>query len=199
VGGPFLSQLDPAYGKRLEFGELARQSGRLLNERSHAQIAGAENLLAKAVTCGAAGDLDRAAQLVQRAAAMPYDPREEGSPGVLGAAMLVHNLVSDQFETSEHGDEAWLDVVIDVHARLEGPGKAELASVVHGFVLQEVFYSVTPAEKRRIRQAFADAPLQADLGDGPDLTVERRRAIIGSLVAAAAALHEGYAGGVRAS
>jgi hypothetical protein len=85
-----------------------------------------------------------------------------------------------------------------VHARLEGPGKAELASVVHGFVLQEVFYSVTPAEKRRIRQAFADAPLEADLGDGPDLTVERRRAIIGSLVAAAAALQEGYAGGVRA-
>jgi len=82
---------------------------------------------------------------------------------------------------------------------LTGPGKAELASVVHGFVLQEAFYSVSPGEKRRIRQAFGDAPLEADLGDGPDVTVERRRDIIHSLVAAALAMREGYSAGASQS
>src|SRR5215213_771934 len=159
---------DPAYGRRPEFGELARRSGRMLNERSLAQITAAENLLGKATASAASGNVERAEQLIQRAAAMPYDPREEDDP-------------------------AWLDVVVDVYAHLDGPGKAELASVVHGFVLQGAIYNVTAAEGRRIRQVFGHAPLEADLGDGPALTVEERRGIIRSLVATAVALREGYA------
>jgi hypothetical protein len=176
MAGSFLSELDPAHGKRREFGNLARSSGRTLNERSMAELVGAENLLAKAVTSASAGDVDRSEQLLQRAAAMPYDAREEGSPGVRGATMLIYSLLSDQLEAAEYDDPTWLDVVLDVHPRLDGPGRAEVASVVHGFVLQDAFFSVSPAEKRRIRQAFGDAPLQADLGDGPDLSLEQRRA-----------------------
>jgi hypothetical protein len=187
-----LSEFDPANGKRGEFGELARQSGRSLNEISLAQITGAENLLTKAVSSAAAGNRERAEQLIQRAAAMSYDPREERSPGIAGAEILIYSLVSDQFESSTQEDTAWLDVAIAVHAEVDGPGNAELASAVHGFVLQKPFFSLSAAEERRIRETFGDAPLEADLGDGPDLTVEERREIIGSLLATASALGEGY-------
>ncbi len=197
VTGSFLSELDPAYGLRPEFGELVRRSGRTLNERSLAQLIGAENLLTKAVASRAAGDLDRAEQLVRRAAAMPYDDREGDSPGVRGAAMLVYTLVTDQLEASSLDDQAWLDVALDVHPRLDGLGQAKLASVVHGFVLQDVLFSVSPTERGRIKQAFGDAPLEVDLGDRPGLTVDQRRDIIDSLVTAAVALREGYAGSGR--
>jgi len=80
----FLSEFDPAYGKRPEFGELARRSGRTLNERSHAQIMGAENLLTKAMVSMSTGHADRAEKLIRRAADLPYDPHEEGSPGFRG-------------------------------------------------------------------------------------------------------------------
>lgn len=72
---------------------MARQSGRMLNDLSHAQIIGAENLLTKAIRARASGDAQRAEQLIQRAAQGPYAPRETGSPGVRAASMLVYNLV----------------------------------------------------------------------------------------------------------
>jgi hypothetical protein len=191
--GSDLFEFDPAHGRRPEFGELARRSGRMLNELGLAQITGAENLLAKATASAASGNVERAEQLIQRAAAMPYDQREEGSPGIRGAEMLVFSLVTDQLEASDEEDPGWLDVAVEVYAHLDGPGKAELASVMHGFVLQGDIYNVTTAEGRRIRQVFGHAPLEADLGDGPALTVEERREIIRSLIAAAVALRGGYA------
>ena len=130
----FSSGLDPARGPGNEFGELARQSGRILNELSHAQIAGAQNLLKKAIRELDSGEAKRAGQLIQRAALMPYDPREAGSPGVRAATLLVYEVISDQFEASDPADTTWLDVVLDVHPRLDPTGRAEVASVVHGFV-----------------------------------------------------------------
>lgn len=190
-----LSQLDPGYGMRAELGEIARQSGRLLNARSHAQISGAENLLRKAVRALASADEERAEHLIRRAAQMPYDEREEDFPGVRGASMVVYTLISDQQEISAMDDSTWLDVALAVHPRLDPVGQAEVASVVHGFVLQEAFFELSPSEKRRIKQAFGDAPLEADLGDVPTSTVEQRHEIIRSLVVAARALDEAYAAG----
>ena len=89
VTGPFSSGFDSVPGQRAEFGELARQSGRMLNELSFAQISGAENLLTKAMRALAFGDADRAEQLIQRAAQMAYDTREAGSPGVRAATLLL--------------------------------------------------------------------------------------------------------------
>jgi hypothetical protein len=188
-----LDELLASLGPEGEFGELQRRSGRLLNQMSHAQLTAAENLLTKAARSLSAGDPERAERLIDRAAQMPYDPREEESPGVRGATMLVYRIISDRFETSEPDDMAWLDVVLAVHPHLDPIGRAEVASVVHGFVLQEAFFDVPPAEARRIRRAFGDAPLNAELGDGPDATLEQRRAIIRSLTAAAAALAAAYA------
>jgi hypothetical protein len=79
-----------------------------------------------------------------------------------------------------------------VHAVVSGEGKAELASITHGFVLHRDLYEVTREERRRIQVAVGDAPLEADHGDGPDLTAAERAAIIGSIVATACALEEGY-------
>ncbi len=159
--GPFLSEFDPARGLREELGELARDSGRMLNARSHAQMDGAENLLMKAVRSLAGGDSKRVEKLIRRAAQMPYDPREEGSPGVRAASLLTYRLISDQFEASRYDDTRWLDVVLEVHPRLDASGRAQVASVVHGFVLREAFFDVSAAEKRRIQQVFGDAPLEA--------------------------------------
>jgi hypothetical protein len=175
-----------------EFTELSRQSGRVLNEFSHAQIFGAENLLTKAMRALASGDAQRAEQLIRRAAQSPYDPREAGSPGVRAASMVVFRLLSDQLEASEVDDATWLDVALEVHPRLDPTGRAEVASMVHGFVLQRAFFDVSDVEKRRIRRAFGDAPLEAELGDGPNSTVEERQGIIRSLVMAALALGEAY-------
>lgn len=193
VTDPFSSGLDPARGQRNEFGELARQSGRLLNELSHAQIAGAENLLTKAIRALDSEDDQRAEQLIRRAAQMPYDTREAGSPGVLAATLFVYGLISDQFEASDPDDMTWLDVALEVHPGLDPTGRAEVASVVHGFVLQGAFFDVSAVEKRRIREAFGDAPLEAELGDGPNSTLEQRQDIIRSLIRAAMALSNAYA------
>jgi len=51
--------------------------------------------------------------------------------------MLIYTLVTDRYEDSEYDDSAWLDVALHVHGQLDGRGKAELASTVHGFVLQD--------------------------------------------------------------
>jgi hypothetical protein len=68
-----------------------------------------------------------------------------------------------------------------------------VASVIHGFVLQGAFFDVSAVEKRRIREAFGDAPLEAELGDGPNSTLEQRQDIIRSLIMAAMALINAYA------
>jgi hypothetical protein len=193
VTGPFSSGFDSAHGQRNEFRELARQSGRMLNELSYAQLAGAENLLTKAIRALVSGDAKRAEQLIERAAQLAYDEREAGSPGVRAATLLVYCLISDQFEACEADDMTWFDVALDVHPSLDPTGRAQVASVVHGFVLQEAFFDVSAVEKRRIQQAFGDAPLEPDLGDGPNSTLDQRQDIIRSLIMSAMALSDAYA------
>ena len=52
---------------------------------------------------------------------------------------------------------------------------------------------VSAVERQRIEQAFGDAPLEPDLGDGPNSTLEQRHDIIRSLIMAALALSDAYA------
>lgn len=188
------AEFDPAYGMQPELGAMARESGRLRNAQYNAQLAGAENLLIKAMRSLAAGNTDRAEALISRAAQAPYDDREEDSPGVRAAAMLVDGIISDQLELAAEGDTNWLDVVFEVFPSLDPLGRAEAASVVHGFLLQEwSAYTLSAAEKRRIEKAFGDAPIEADRGDSPDSTIEQRHAVIRSLTMAATTLAQAYA------
>jgi hypothetical protein len=183
---------DPIFGTRPELGALTRDSGQRLNEISSAQVEGAENLLMKAMASLSAGQTDRAEKLIQRVAAMPYDPREEETPGIRAALMLVYDLVVDEFEDSEVGDTAWLDVALAVHEQVDGAGKAHLASTLNGLVLQRTMFTLDSEEKRRIRNAVGDAPMEADLGEGPDATVAHRRDVITSLVRTTMALEAAY-------
>jgi len=188
-----LHPFDTAYGKRPEFGELARETGRVLNQRSSAQLGGSINLLTKAMARLDAGEVDPADRLITRAAEMPYDEYHEGSPGVRGAQQLVYELVSDELETSAEDDATWLTVTIEVHGRLAGAGRVELESSTHGFVLQRDLFELSPTEERLIRRTFGHAPLEADLGDGPATSAAEREAIIRSLLDAARALRDAYA------
>lgn len=147
------------------------------------------NLLDKALRRQGDGEDEPADRLIRRAAAMPWDTRMEGSPAVRGASQLLHELLSDWFEESDVDDLWWLEVATSAHDRLpRGPGRDEIASIVHGFVLQAGVYDTTKSEQRRIRAAFGDAPLEADLGDRPDQTPAGRESIIRSLLAAIRAL-----------
>jgi hypothetical protein len=185
-------ELDPIFGRRPEVGALARESGQTLNDISNAQITGAENLLVKAMASLATGDTERAEKLIHRVASMPYDSREEESPGIRAALMLVYDLVSDELEDSEHGDTAWLDVALEVYGRVDGAGKSHLASTLNGFVLQPALFTLDRDEKRRIREVVGDAPMEADLGEGPDATVAHRSDVITSLVRTTMALESAY-------
>lgn len=169
------------------------RTGRLRSATSFNQILGAENLVRKAALSLSAGDMGRAERLIERAARMPYDSFEEGSPGVRGATMVVYYVVTDQLESSHSDDAGWLRVALSVYPALDYVGQTYVASLIHGFVLQEDWYDVTPTEARRIRKLFGDAPLEAELGDSPDVTFEQRRDIIRSLAQAAAALTDAYA------
>lgn len=185
-------EFDPAYGRRAELRDLTHESGRIQNEAFRAQQTGAGNLLTKAMISLGSGDTDRAEKLIGRVAAMPYDEREAEPPGVAAALMLVYNLVVDEFEDAAMGDTTWLDVALEVHAAADGAGKEHLASTLNGFVLQDRIFTVSRDEKRRIRQAVGNAPLDADVGEGPSATVEDRRKVITSLVRTAMELDAAY-------
>jgi hypothetical protein len=188
-----LHEFDPAFGKRREFGELTRASGRALNDRAFAQLDGAINLLSKAVARLDAGEDESAERLIARAAASPYSEYHAGSPGVRGAQQILYELVSDQLESSDEDDSTWLTVTIEVHSHLGGPGRVDLESSVHGFFLQRDLFELSASEERLIRKTFGHAPLEADLGDGLDTTAEERVVIIRSLLDASRALHAAYA------
>ncbi len=198
MNDPLLHKYDPAYGRPAELGELARNAGRALNQRMLDQLDGSMNLLTKAVARLDAGDTGQADRLVARAAAMPYDPREEGSPGVQGAAQIVYNLISDQFEASAEDDSRWLTAAVDVHASTIGPARLNLESALHGFLLQDSLFALSRGEQRLIRKTFGHAPMEADLGDGPEATAGERVIVIDSLLGSARALRSAYGlGGQR--
>lgn len=180
------------FGKRDEFARLTMSSGQQSNEQFNAQTDGATNLLLRAMKHLAAGDEAKAEPFIRRVAAMPWDEWQEMNPGVHAATMLVYNEVSDELEESNAGDTTWLDVALDVLAEVDGYGKADLASTLHGFVLQSDLFDLSRAETRRIKQAVGDAPLEADLGDGPDATADHRYVVIDSLVRTALALIDAY-------
>lgn len=183
---------DPTFGKREEFARLTRSSGQRSNEQFDAQMDGATNLLLRAMKHLATGDEAKAEPFIRRVAAMPWDELQEDSPGIRAATVLVYDEVSDELEESTSEDTVWLDVALQVLAEVDGYGKADLASVLHSFVLQGDFFDLSRSETRRIKQAVGGAPLEADLGDGPGASAEHRRVVIDSLVRTALALMDAY-------
>lgn len=125
----------------------------------------AVNLLNKAVRALAEGDEPRAAKLVVRAAALPYDHFEMGVPAALVAHMMLFDLVTDEAENSDESDSGWLDAALDVLEHSSDTGRAELQHVL-GVIDQD--YAILPPESRRIRQALDRRIEQPSLRDLPE-------------------------------
>ena len=175
---------DPFAGRPAEIAALVGESNRRANQQSWAQMDAAMNLLSKAVTARLGGDEPRATRFVDRVAAMPWDEHEESSPGVRGACQLLYEAVSDELEGTEGlEDDWWLDWAVAALSRSTGAGREELASTLHGFVLQEDLFDLSAGEHRRITALVGDAPLEADLGDDALMTTEARREVIESILA----------------
>lgn len=169
-----------------------RSSGRLRNHFGMAQLMGAENLLGKARAAFEADDPERAERFIRRAAAMPWDDHEEHFPAVRAATMLLYREVTDALEHSDEDDMWWLDVALATLDEVSGPGRDELASIVHGCHLQEAFFDLTDEERRRITAAVADAPLDLNLCADPDTPEDERAATIRSLIDANLAYRRRY-------
>ena len=174
---------------------VAEASGRLRNQLFFAQFDGARNLLEKALVALAGGDEARLDKLVGRVAAMGYDDREEGFVGVRAAVQLLHDAVHDALMECDEDDASWLDAALAALDRVTGPGRAQLASVVNGFVLQEGLYHLPQPERRRIHREVGDAPLEVEPVSGPQASIEERVAVVRSRVEATAAYHQALSGG----
>lgn len=136
-----------------------RSSGRMLNEMSMAQLHGATNLLTKAARALGTDDA-RAQRLIDRAAAMPWDDREERFMGVQAAASLVHAVVSDAFEDADVDDLRWLDAVEGALDRVGAHGQAQIRSTVRA--LAGPFFETSSEEERRLLAVAGDAPVDAE-------------------------------------
>lgn len=171
-----------------------RDSGRIRNEQFAVAMEGAQNLLDKAAKAIREGDDKRAERLIDRAAAMDWDDREERFPGVAGAEMLLYNLVTDVLEASHDDEHEWLDAALDVMA--EGGRAAELvADALYGIGAGSLdYYDLTPGEKKRLLAATGVRDLDPDYGMAETTPVAERAALIRANVEAANA----YAARVQA-
>lgn len=145
---------------------------------SQASQDGATNLLIKAERAIAVGDRPRADRLVARALALPYDTFEQSVPTAVSAEMMLFNLVSDEAETADEGDESWLDAALNVLDRRPGAAGADLQHILD---VIEKDYLLAPSERRRIRQALRDRVEQVELRELPDGAADLAQRVMGVL------------------
>lgn len=141
-----------------------RSSGAIRNAQFHTAMVGADNLLDKAARALREGDEQRATRLIDRAAAMEWDDREERFPGVAAAEMLLFTLVTDVLEDSDEDEHQWLDAALDVMAT-GGVGAELLADALYAIGEGSLdYYDLTPVEHRRLLAGTGTRPLDPDHG-----------------------------------
>lgn len=140
----------------------------MLGPFSLASWQGAENLLTKALRKLEEGDEAATARLVERAASLPYDPHEDAAPAAIAAGMLLFMAVSDELESSDEDDSAWLDAALAV-LRVETEGDRFEMRDTLAAIRQD--NDLTSAETQRIEAAVRDIPEHPELRDMGDLPV----------------------------
>jgi hypothetical protein len=148
-------------------GDVELASGRALAPISRGMWVGAENLLAKAARALKSNDVDRAEALVERATSLPFDDHEGCAPAALAGHMILFSLVTDVLEGTDHGDERWLDVVIEVLDSSEEFARQDLRDVL---VAIDQDYELSAAEHRRLRAAVRTVAPSPELRDLPELS-----------------------------
>ena len=143
---------------------------RALAPISRGLMAGATNLLTKALRALEADDEARARQFVERAAALPYD-HEGRHPGV---AMARQELFTEIGDILEDCDDHGVAAVADVVAAAQEQARFALRDVLND-ILQD--FSLTDDERRRVRHLIRDIPQRAELCD-LDLDLQARASAI---------------------
>lgn len=150
-------------------------SNRTLEPVSDALLDGARNLLEKAYRDLERGDLERAAALVDRAVALPFDDHEQAYPALLAGFGLLFGAVVEALEDCDDDDHTWLDAATAV---IDGLGPD---AVVLGAVLLTVLhdFDVTPAESRRIVRAVSGTTAADEFREalGDDRSAHRREVL----------------------
>jgi hypothetical protein len=164
-------------------------SGRLLNDIGDAQMAGADNLIDKAMRALEAGDEPKAMRLVVRACGLGYNERELLHYGPWSAHMLLHDEVSEALQASVTDEDEWLDVALEVRDELSGLAREHLSDILHSLAAQAEHYSLEPRESRRILKAVGTRPLESEFGLAPDASVEAQAGVARALVEAALRYH----------
>jgi hypothetical protein len=148
-------------------GDVQLASGRALAPFSRGMWRGAKNLLVKALRALQAGDADRAAALVARAASLPFDEHEKSAPAALAAHLMLFSLVTDALELSDDSDQRWLDNAMDVLASSDELARQDLRDVLAA-VDQD--YELSLTMHRRLRAAVRTVAASPELRDMTDLS-----------------------------
>ena len=144
------------------FGSAEIRSGRTLQAFSFAGQQAAANLLAKAHRALDDDDHARARMFVDRAMQLPFDEHERVAPVAHEAHMELFCAVTDALEKEAAGESRWLDAALQVLGAADGPAACDLRDVL---MTIDHDYSLTGAERRRIRAAIASIPQRAELCD----------------------------------
>lgn len=169
--------------------DLRRNSGRGLSTQSTRDRAAADNLLAKAAREIGRGDDERATYFLRKACEIPYDIHEEGWPGVDQATFAHFQMVADELEYGELGDEMWLDIALRT-TRAGAPNVRE-------FLLDDVWvmvfkdrYELDSRLERRVLKEIGERPIDRELPVTPASTIEERIALARAFMEATVAFSE---------
>ncbi|MGN6741665.1 MAG: hypothetical protein ACTHJL_00005, partial [Amnibacterium sp.] len=128
------------------FGAATKASYRLESDEEDAHVAGASNLLEKALRRLGAGNEDAAAALVRRAVAIAPTFTHEASPAVVAAELLIYSELTDRHDRA-NGDPAWLEPVLAAYGRATGVVREDFGGMLDALRAGEL----AGDEERRIR------------------------------------------------
>lgn len=140
----------------------------------------AENLLTKAHRALTAGDRERAAGYIDRAAHLPFDDFERHVPAIVAAEYLLYVTLTDRMEDCPEGDESWLDGVQTV-LESDSPARHELAATLRDALID----GATQRERHRAEQLLTPyPPVKREWGTDNDLPHDQRVERINAILSA---------------
>ncbi len=167
--------------------DFAATAGRRLDQQqSSGLLAGAGNLFDKAVRAWADGDGERARLLVARCLSLPYDEHEDAVPALWTARLRVYTLVANAVESSDEGDQSWLDRLEAVLDESDGWQHEILAYAVAEVGHSAGFTGASSSEVRRIADLAPGFDPERDPAD--HLPSEQHEAFVLAAVALTARL-----------
>lgn len=114
----------------------------------------AENLLAKAQRALVAGDGEKAARYIDKAAAIAWDDHEGHVPAIAVAEFALYMTISDAMEACEVDDGGWIDGPAAV-IESDSPGRRDVATALRDLASEGLF---SRREQQRVDRLLAACP-----------------------------------------